>query len=483
MVSWWGRPGFSTGDSQGIVTDSLIDKVFEAAFDAGMQVALHLEPYPGRNITTISGDIRYLRKKYDKYPSWYRLPTRRPRLNDAQRERVIKYEEARKAEVDAARLAKKQAREEEKKRKQELAAIGDGGNGTVNGTAAVALDANGNPINKDAQAVAISNATSTSSGNGTQSGQQQQEEDDGPFYSPRIWTNMDPQPVFYVYDSYHIPPSDWERLLMPAGDLSVRGNRQEDGVFVGLWLEKGHGRELAESGFDGAYTYFGTDGFAWGSTQKHWKKMATFARERDMMFVPCVSPGYDDSKIRPWNAANKRDREDGKYYQRSWDAALESKTIYVGITTYNEWGEGTQIEAAIPRSINLTALIPTGKALPRDVREKMRLLDGYSSYNPFEPDHYMMETLRYSAKFADQVGFTEVGKDLRKMEAFHEKQKQEAGIAGMRVIHPLSDDERREAPMVAAKRAKEREEAAANPKRGRFDVGPGPDGRTGPGPA
>lgn len=58
--------------------------------------------------------------------------------------------------------------------------------------------------------------------------------------------------------------------------------------------------------------------------------MATFARERDMMFVPCVAPGYDDSKIRPWNRANRRDREEGDYYQRAWQAALASKAIYVG---------------------------------------------------------------------------------------------------------------------------------------------------------
>eukprot|EP01012_Entosiphon_sulcatum_P010981 TRINITY_DN16579_c0_g1_i1.p1 TRINITY_DN16579_c0_g1~~TRINITY_DN16579_c0_g1_i1.p1 ORF type:complete len:241 (+),score=19.90 TRINITY_DN16579_c0_g1_i1:31-723(+) len=30
-------------------------------------------------------------------------------------------------------------------------------------------------------------------------------------------------PVFYIYDSYHIPASEWSRLLQHDGDLTVRG--------------------------------------------------------------------------------------------------------------------------------------------------------------------------------------------------------------------------------------------------------------------
>ncbi len=34
-----------------------------------------------------------------------------------------------------------------------------------------------------------------------------------------------PVPVYYVYDSYHIPPSDWASLLGPEGERSIRGTR------------------------------------------------------------------------------------------------------------------------------------------------------------------------------------------------------------------------------------------------------------------
>ena len=55
---------------------------------------------------------------------------------------------------------------------------------------------------------------------------------------------------------------------------------------------------------------------------------------------------YDDSRIRPWNAAAWRYRGMGKYYEDMWAAAVASQPAVVAITSYNEWGEGTQIEAA-----------------------------------------------------------------------------------------------------------------------------------------
>jgi hypothetical protein len=49
VLSWWGRPGQSSGDSQGVVTDSRISGVLRAAAEAGVFVAWHMEPYEGRS--------------------------------------------------------------------------------------------------------------------------------------------------------------------------------------------------------------------------------------------------------------------------------------------------------------------------------------------------------------------------------------------------------------------------------------------------
>lgn len=132
---------------------------------------------------------------------------------------------------------------------------------------------------------------------------------------------------------------------MPEGAHTVRGTAM-DGVFIGLWLERQHGQELLDGGFDGLYSYFASAGFSYGSTLSAWPDMAGFARRHGLLFVPSVGPGYDDKKIRPWNAANTRGRDGTRYFDRMWEAALGAGVEAVSITSYNEWGEGTQVEPA-----------------------------------------------------------------------------------------------------------------------------------------
>ena len=56
----------------------------------------------------------------------------------------------------------------------------------------------------------------------------------------------------------------------------------------------------------------------WVSSHSHWAGMQEFARQHKMIFVPSIGPGYIDTAIRPWNAQNTREREDGAYYARGW---------------------------------------------------------------------------------------------------------------------------------------------------------------------
>ncbi len=44
-------------------------------------------------------------------------------------------------------------------------------------------------------------------------------------------------PLYYVYDSYHISANNWARLLLPDGDLTLRGG-PADGLFIALWLNR-----------------------------------------------------------------------------------------------------------------------------------------------------------------------------------------------------------------------------------------------------
>ena len=72
-------------------------------------------------------------------------------------------------------------------------------------------------------------------------------------------------------------------------------------------------------------------------------------------------------------------RESGSYYDRMWGAAINARPDAVSITSYNEWGEGTQIEPA---------------ARPEDQPGQHR----YHSYDD-GPDMYLRLTRKWSAQF------------------------------------------------------------------------------------
>lgn len=69
VLSWWGRPGLSSGDTQGVVTDGRISSVLSAAASAGVSVAWHMEPYEGRTAESFRGDVRYLNDRYGQHPA------------------------------------------------------------------------------------------------------------------------------------------------------------------------------------------------------------------------------------------------------------------------------------------------------------------------------------------------------------------------------------------------------------------------------
>ena len=100
---------------------------------------------------------------------------------------------------------------------------------------------------------------------------------------------------------------------------------------------------------------------------------------------------------------NTKKREGGRYYDRMWEEALSSEPSSVSITSYNEWGEGTQIEPAVPKE----RVVP---AAPAAFKGRERLMDAetlrrlgfggaYEDYGEGGPELYLAKTLKWAEKF------------------------------------------------------------------------------------
>ncbi len=184
------------------------------------------------------------------------------------------------------------------------------------------------------------------------------------------------KPLFYVYDSYKISPEEWSKLLSENGKETLR-KTDLDALYIGLWVEKNDAVFFDKAGFDGFYTYFASEGFVFGSTVSNWDYLSQYAKEHRLIFIPCVGPGYSDTRIRPWNGANFKSRENGKYYERMFDAAIKVKPELIGVTSFNEWHEGTQIEPAVSKKAGDFTYEDYGKDPRFYIKETKRLADRF----------------------------------------------------------------------------------------------------------
>ncbi|HET7572250.1 MAG TPA: hypothetical protein VFJ77_06210 [Gaiellaceae bacterium] len=131
----------------------------------------------------------------------------------------------------------------------------------------------------------------------------------------------------FVYHPLDLPVSTWADLLATAPrGLRVFAATDDVGVAV-------QGR------FAGFYTY---DFINYGGAK--FRRLCTEAHRAGLLCGPSVGPGYDG--IRAGEAPVTKGRRRGVTYDRLWQAAIAARPDYVTITSYNEWGEGTQIEPA-----------------------------------------------------------------------------------------------------------------------------------------
>jgi hypothetical protein len=95
----------------------------------------------------------------------------------------------------------------------------------------------------------------------------------------------------------------------------------------------------AAARFDGIYTY---DTVTYPGNK--FIRLCTQAHAVHLLCAPSIGPGYD--AVRADGDRQRRLRRQGSTYDAMWTAALNAWPDAVTITSYNEWGEGTQIEPA-----------------------------------------------------------------------------------------------------------------------------------------
>jgi hypothetical protein len=132
--------------------------------------------------------------------------------------------------------------------------------------------------------------------------------------------------TFYLYQPQDLPPEDWAAM-----------NAQLEGVTV--YAQTGLAGFARKGGFAGLYTY---DVLTHGASSIG--RICAAARLNGLLCAPSVGPGYDAR--RGSGDLRIKLRRGGATYDAMWRAAIAAAADRVTITSYNEWHEGTQIEAA-----------------------------------------------------------------------------------------------------------------------------------------
>jgi glycoprotein endo-alpha-1,2-mannosidase len=130
----------------------------------------------------------------------------------------------------------------------------------------------------------------------------------------------------YLYRTMDFTAEEWNRVTRQPTGLRLFGQT----ALVGF---------AARAGFAGFYTY---DIVIYNAAK--FDRYCKQARARGILCAPSVGPGYD--ALAATGDTQAKDRLFGATYDSMWSAALRAGADLVTITSYNEWGEGTQIEPA-----------------------------------------------------------------------------------------------------------------------------------------
>jgi Glycosyl hydrolase family 99 len=188
---------------------------------------------------------------------------------------------------------------------------------------------------------------------------------------------------FYVYRPFEIEDADWSALLARVTGVQVIA-------------QTANVARAAAAGFSGIYTY---DVVAYGPGT--FGSLCARAHQLGLVCAPSVGPGYE--ALSTTGDTHARERRDGGTYDAMWQAAIDARADRVTITSYNEWHEGTQIEAALARlPRNLAA---AGGPATSPVAQAYASYDGaYGLHGTQASRAYLTRTALWTALYRAETG-------------------------------------------------------------------------------
>jgi hypothetical protein len=141
---------------------------------------------------------------------------------------------------------------------------------------------------------------------------------------------------FFLYQAQRISAGAWSGLTRGLSGVRLWATGDPDAMRSGAFEAW-----AASAGFNGIYTY---DGMNFAGPD--FAGVCRSAHRRGLLCSPSVAPGFE--AVRATGGTAVRSRNNGATYDSMWQGALDAAPDVVSITSYNEWHEGTQIEAAQP---------------------------------------------------------------------------------------------------------------------------------------
>ncbi|MBI1899288.1 MAG: hypothetical protein HYS04_22545 [Acidobacteria bacterium] len=162
------------------------------------------------------------------------------------------------------------------------------------------------------------------------------------FASHPAWLKVEGRPVFFVYGRAvnEIKVDGWKPVIAEV-------NQRRPSLLIGDRISP-----EAAAVFDGIHTYNIT-GRTKGMTVQEIREWAarTFPEQVKTAGgkISCITviPGYDDRKLDRPAPRPTTERHNGETYRVLWEQAIAAKPDWVLITSFNEWHEGSEIEASI----------------------------------------------------------------------------------------------------------------------------------------